>query len=64
MPCISVNSADNFCYISEEFTMFLQKHVLTTRTRNAYHQYFGCKVRDQDKAWAPYIHAAILCDRS
>ena len=35
--------------------MSLQKHVLTTRTRKAYHQYFDCKVRDQEKPWAPHI---------
>ena len=35
--------------------MYLQKRVFTTRTRKAYHQYFGCKVRDQEKPWAPHI---------
>ena len=32
-----------------------QKRVLITRTRKAYHQYFGCKIGDQDKPWAPRI---------
>ena len=44
MPRVCVNSADNFCYICGEFTVSSQKHGLTTRTRKAYHQYFGCKV--------------------
>ena len=34
--------------------MSSQKRVLTTRTKKAYHQYFGCKVGDQDKPWAPH----------
>ena len=55
MPRVCVNSADNFCYICGEFTISSQKRVLTTRTRKAYHQYFGCKVGDQDKPWAPHI---------
>ena len=32
-----------------------QKHVLTTRTSKAYHQYFSCKVGDQEKPWVPHI---------
>ena len=55
MPRVCVNSADNFCYICGEFTISSQKRVLTTRTRKAYHQYFGCKVGDQEKPWAPHI---------
>ena len=55
MSRVCVNSADNFCYICGEFTVSSQKHVLTTRTRKAYHQYFGCKVGDQEKPWAPHI---------
>ena len=55
MPRVYVNSADNFCYICGEFTVSSQKRVCTTRIRKAYHQYFGCKVGDQEKPWAPYI---------
>ena len=58
MPLVCVNSAENFCYICGEFTVFSQKRVLTSRTTKAYHQYFGCKVGDQEKPWAPY--AAML----
>ena len=35
--------------------MSSQKRVLTTRTRKAYHQYFGCKVGDWEKPWDPHI---------
>ena len=55
MPRVCVNSADNFYYICGEFTVSSQKRVLITRTRKSYHQYFGCKVGDQEKPWAPHI---------
>ena len=55
MPRVCVNSADNFSYICGEFTVSSQQRVLTTRTRKAYHQYFGCKVGYQEKPWAPHI---------
>ena len=55
MPRVCVNSPDNFCYICGEFTVSSRKRALTTKTRKAYHQYFGCKVGDQDKPWAPHI---------
>ena len=55
MPSVCVDSADNFCYTCGEFTVSLQKRVLTSRTRKAYHQHFDCKVGDQDKPWAPHI---------
>ena len=55
MPRVCVNSAVNFCYICGKFTVSSQKRVLTTRKRKAYHQYFGCKVEDQEKPWAPHI---------
>ena len=55
MPRVCANSEDNFCYICWEFTVSSQKRVFTTRTRKAYHQYFGCKVGDQEKPWAPHI---------
>ena len=35
--------------------MSSQNRVLTTRTKKAYHQYFGCKAGDQDNPWTPHI---------
>ena len=55
MPRVCVNSADNFCYICGEFIVSSRKCVLTTRTRKVYHHYFGCKVGNQDKPWAPHV---------
>ena len=62
MPWVYVNSSDNFCYICGGFTMSLQKHILTTRTRKAYNYYFGCKVGDQDKPWAPHVCCSSCSD--
>jgi len=55
MPRSCVNSADNFCYICGEVTFARQRKVITTIVKKAYHLYFGCKIGDQDKSWAPHI---------
>ncbi|XP_076031864.1 uncharacterized protein LOC143019766 [Oratosquilla oratoria] len=55
MPRTCVNKADNFCYICGEVTFASQKRRITAMVRKAYHLYFGCKIGDQDKNWAPHI---------
>lgn len=55
MPRTCVNKADNFCYICGEVTFASQKRTITTRVRKAYRLYFGYKIGDQDKMWAPHI---------
>lgn len=50
-----VNSTDSFCYICGEFTSKTQKVSITPLVKKAYELYFGCKVGDQDKMWAPHI---------
>jgi len=55
MPHNCVNSADNFRYIFGEVTFARQRKVITATEKNAYHLYFGCKIGDQDKSWAPHI---------
>lgn len=55
MPPTCVNSADNFCYVCGEVTFASQKRSITTMVKKAYHLYFGCKIGDQDKRWAPHI---------
>ena len=55
MPRNCVNSADNFCYICGEVTFARQRKVITAIVKKAYHLYFGCKIGDQDKSWAPHI---------
>jgi len=55
MPHNCVNSADNFCYICGELTFARQRKAITAIVKKAYHLYFGCKIGDQDKSWAPHI---------
>ncbi|XP_068235627.1 uncharacterized protein [Palaemon carinicauda] len=55
MPRTCVNRADNFCYICGGVTFASQKRRMTALVRKAYHLYFGCKIGDQDKNWAPHI---------
>ena len=50
-----INSADNFCYICCEVTFARQRKAITAIVKKAYHLYFGCKIGDQDKSWAPHI---------
>ena len=37
-----------------EVTCAPQNHNKTAVVKKAYHNYFGCKVGDQDKSWAPH----------
>ena len=55
MPRTCLNKANNFCYICGEVTFSSQKRSITAVVRKAYYLYFGCKVGDQDKTWAPHI---------
>ena len=50
-----VNHPDNFCYIYGLYTIPQQRRNLTSKVQTAYELYFGCKVGDQDKAWAPDV---------
>ena len=53
MPRNCVDSVDNFCYICGEVTFSRQRKAITAIVKMAYHLYFGCKMGDQDKSWAP-----------
>lgn len=55
MPRNCVNNVDNFCYICGEFIVKSDKCNITKITKKAYKLYFGCKVGDQDKIWAPKV---------
>ena len=50
-----VDSADKFCYICGELTFASQRKFITAIVKNAYHLYFGCKMGDRDKSWAPHV---------
>ena len=50
-----VNSVDPFCYLCGEVMLASHRCSLTPQIKKAYHMYFGCKLGDQDKKWAPHI---------
>ena len=50
-----MNSADLFPYVCGEVTLASQRSSITPLIKKAYHLYFGCKLGDQDKKWAPHI---------
>lgn len=49
-----VNSPNNFCYICGEFVVKKQQRSITQFVKNVYYAYFGVKLGDQDKTWAPH----------
>lgn len=49
-----VNSPDRFCYICGELLVKRQERKLTNFVEKVYLAYFGVRVGDQDKAWAPH----------
>ena len=53
MPRTCKNSVDSFCYICGEVVFKGQSRPLSPFLKTAYHLYFGCKVGDQDRVWAP-----------
>lgn len=57
-----LNSSDSFCYICGEYTLKSSRATMTPLVKKAYKLYFGCKIGDQDKTWAPHIccvHCAV-----
>lgn len=48
-------SADSFCYICGELMVERQKRNITTFVRQVYLAYFGIRVGNQNKTWAPHF---------
>ena len=44
-----------FCYIYGEYTIASNRRPVTRSITCAHHAYFGIKLTDQDKAWAPHM---------
>ena len=55
MPRHCVNKPDNFCYICGQITFVQQKRKITSLIEKAYYLYFGYKIGDHYKSWAPHI---------
>ena len=49
-----VNDPDIFCYICGSFVPSVQRQNITPFVKNVNYVYFGVKLKDQDKAWAPH----------
>ena len=49
-----INSPDSLCYICDECTVLKQKLNIRDFVKKVYFAYFGLKLGDQDKAWAPH----------
>lgn len=62
MPRKCLNHPDTFCYVCGELTFKLQRRNFTPLIKKCYQLYFGCKVGDQDKSWAPHI-CCVTCSR-
>ena len=50
-----IHDPDHFCYICGSFTPPKQRKNITDFVKKAYHAYFGIKLGDQDKSWAPHV---------
>lgn len=61
MPRHCTNSADSFCYVCGRFCTVTEKKKISHLTKKYYHAYFGCKLGDQDKTWAPHV-ICKLCE--
>ena len=49
------NHPDCFCYICGEWKTVDNRKSITNFVRKAYCAYFGIKLGDQDKSWAPLV---------
>lgn len=50
-----INHSDVFCYICGEYTFKENRKSVTDFIKRAYHGYFGIRLGDQEKSWAPHI---------
>ena len=54
------NNPDLFCLICGEYMMAKYRFIVRGFTNKAYEAYFGMKLWDQDKSWAPIRCANIV----
>ena len=52
----------NFCYICGEFTTKKHHRNITDFVKKSYYAYYGVKLGDQDKAWAPHKVCSICIE--
>ena len=49
------NDPDSFCYICGVYILKERKRSITNFVHKVYRAYFGVKLGDQDKPWAPHV---------
>lgn len=57
------NPPDSFCYICGNFMLPNQRGNISDFIKRAYLAYFGIKLGDQDKSWAPHKACTICVER-
>lgn len=55
-------SPDSFCYICGSFVVKKQQRNITDFVKKVYFAYFGVKLCDQDKSWAPHKVCSICVE--
>ena len=53
------NDPDMFCYVCGKFTLRQHRKSISEFVVKAYFAYFGIKLGDQDKRWAPHIICSV-----
>ena len=62
MPRKRANSSEAFCYICGEVTFKSRRRSFTPLFKKFCDHYFGCKVGDLNKSWAPHFYC-VTCAR-
>lgn len=57
-----VNSPNCFCYICGTYTVKKQQRNISNFVQKVYFAYFGIKLGDQDKSWAPHIVCSVCVE--
>ncbi|GFW87906.1 uncharacterized protein TNCV_1360101 [Trichonephila clavipes] len=54
-----VNSPNCFCYICGSYTVKKQQRNISNFVQKVYFVYFGIKLGEQDKSWAPHVVCSV-----
>ncbi|GFV59594.1 uncharacterized protein TNCV_4259871 [Trichonephila clavipes] len=57
-----VNSPNCFCYICGSYTVKEQQRNISNFVQKVYFAYFGVKLGDQDKSWAPHVVCSVCIE--
>ncbi|GFV27638.1 uncharacterized protein TNCV_4181831 [Trichonephila clavipes] len=57
-----VNSPNCFCYICGSYTVKKQQRDISNFVQKVYFVYFGIKLENQDKSWAPHVVCSVCVE--